>query len=690
MAGRSNRLMKAARRGSTTCVLLVVLVALFAGAGQAQQPEWDVVGSVVSELFGSLGFIASMLNLEDLIEERHAVWRGSMAGMQFSGPAYIYLLRWPPDEGMFAGLPFDLDVLELSPWGDSTQVYIALVDPQLGRTQLRGVFEGPASERRLQLHLRTDERAGGDLVDEAILNLRTLDTSLIDEHTFRSTQGEMVVTQVEGGFHAVVQALMETTTSSWQNPPVSLAQLRAEICEVPGAEPNAAWDSSACGQFEIVEHWPENRRENVDFNDPMILVEFTDPIRLAEAGDHFEVFTMDRDGEKIDVPGRVVREDETLYRYIPDEPLEPGVIYEVRIHGGPGGIQSQFDGNLLENYWWRFSTMFEFDEEHIDVHVYQTTRDAPLLAGKPTLTRVYVKWEELDHIASDWQPTSFPARVRVYDSLEGELYPDFVEPVRIHRPDQYSSDAVRIARHTVNLHNWRPVRSSGSTLIEAEVEPYDVYPEPTAPYRYYGENRIERWPHDPPRLTFDYFLLPVGSWSEGVSSDALALAHQMARSTEIYTTQTFPVISTHGRYMGTIDVSIADRVPDNLFSIDGGAELIADATGVGRTQRYLRRIMQRIHDQHGPRTNADVIVGFFPLDFHGAGQSFTDLDVDWSRIDQVPDFYFRTVMLPVWNRGPHSSALTHELGHAFGLHHEPPSRSAAEREAAVAAYQNAR
>ncbi len=663
-----------------TWALLGLLVVVTPFDAHAQRPEWDVVGGMVDQIFGPLGPVASFLNLEELIEERPAVWRGSMAGMTFGGPAYIYLLRWPPEEDMFAGLPIDLDMEELSPLGDSTQVNIVLVDPNLGPTRLTGAFVGPAGERTFQLHLDGD---GADSADEAVFRLTTAPSSLIEEHTFRSTQGQMVVSDVDCGFRATITALMETLTPSWQDPPVSVAPFDAQICEVAGDQSG----EFSCGLLEIVEHWPERRRENVDFKDPGIKVEFSDPVRFASVGDHFEVFTMGSDGEKISVPGEMVREDDHTLSFVPEAPLEPGVIYEARVLGGPGGLKSQFDAHLHEDYRWRFSTMFELNEENIDLHVYQTSRDAPLVADKPTLTRVYVNWEEYEHIDADWQPTSFEAAVRIYDSADGELYTEYEQPVRIHRPDQYNELDERHARHTVNLFGWKPNQRGGSTLIEAEIEPHEVYPEPTIPYRYYGERQVERWPYDPPRLVFDYFLLPIGPWSEGIPSEALANARSMARSTAIYTTQTFPVVSTHGRYVGAANINFGDRVPDNLFSAEGAAELLLDATGIGRTKRYLRRIMQRIHDQYGPRTNADVIVGLFPLEFYGSGQSFTDIDVNWDTIDEVPDFFFRTVMLPVWDGGPNSSALTHEFGHAFGLHHEPPSSSEEERLAAVAAYE---
>jgi hypothetical protein len=153
-----------------------------------------------------------------------------------------------------------------------------------------------------------------------------------------------------------------------------------------------------------------------------------------------------RAGEEIPVAGRIAHDRDGLtVHFVPDEPLEPLAYYFVQLTGGQGGIVSETDEVLPESYEWRFATEPELTNRagggnrtgyapalpppfapgvggpvvtpavpgaaelqesadrcdrksrqpeafSIDVVVYQTSCNAPLVPRKLALIRVYTGW----------------------------------------------------------------------------------------------------------------------------------------------------------------------------------------------------------------------------------------------------------------------------------------------------------
>lgn len=594
---------------------------------------------------------------------------------------------------------------------------------------------------------------------------------------FSFASGEMTIHRhYEDGLHASFSGELWVGDRGWgewppwrEQPNVTRAFIVGEVCapspEEHGKsfvlmEPDPA--DLPCGEPEedeplrVVDVKPGHQQENVDYKDPAIRVLFSDVLSSASLAGNVEVFTMSSSGEKLNVPGTARLIDANELAFVPDEPLVDGVIYEVRVRGGEDGVRSVNDGMLSGDVAWRFSTVIDvekrFDPDDfygvvdddfpadgpVQSFVYQSVRDATLIPGKPTLTRIYVHWKAYDHIAADWQPTSFRAKVTVEDSHDGPIYTHIDRPYRIHRPDQFTDTDRRFARNTVNLFNWRPLQTSQGTHLTVTVEPENVYPEKNEDYIFEEQKFVGRWPHPPKHLVFDYFTLPLGEWADGMSPGDERLARQISRATETHLVQLFPIGSAQGRDMGMLVSNMGDRrtvgelieeglvaatetlgavgyaavllhsrydllgnpvIPHVLEQLESKATEVlkpyAESFASGaisdlRKIEAVKRMMQRIHNIHGPRTNADVLVGYIPLSYFSAGQALSSIDYDWSTYDEIPsgvDFFRRTAFMPVWPDGPYVMGVAHEIGHTYHLHHEPPSETGQEREVVAAQWQ---
>lgn len=729
-----DRTMKRLQKLAIVFIFALISAFLVGNTGEpmlAQSVSWDIIDGS----FDPVGYLRNMAGPVGnvLIEKRPIAWTATVAGMKMDGYGALYIMPYPPDmEDLAQRIPL---LAGFNPFQDQaekkerTDIFIIeLLHPFLrGSNQFHGAFAGKAGRRTITIPnwLPYQDGDAREYPDRAQLRLNFSASSPLavkadpdESYTVYGDRGALVVYEVDRGFYGTARVLLKPSAPVMGDAPFEEDVIEFRICEVAPEHEGRSFGQVPClvgDVFQVLQHWPEAHRENVDYKDPAIRVAFSDSLSSASLEGNVEVFTMSSSGEKLNVPGtaRVSGGNELIF--VPNEPLLDGVIYEVRVTGGEGGVQSVNQDTLPGDFAWRFATVIDvaqrFDQldfrslmddsypvsTPVQSFVYQSVRDAPLIAGKPTLTRIYVHWKAYDHIAKDWQPTSFKAEVTVEDSQDGEIYTHVDRSFRIYRPDQYSALDLRFARNTVNLFNWRPMQTSASTTLTVKVEPEDVYPRRNEDYVLTKDKHIGRWPHTPKRMVFDYFLLPIGDWADGVPAKDEQLALQMSRATEIQLVQLFPIISARGRHMGTLVSNAGDwRTVGELF--EDGVFFVAEAvtkfsvstSDQDRRENALKRMMQRIHNVHGPRTNADVLVGYFPVSFYGAGKALSSIDHDWSTYDEIPssvDFFRRTAYIPVWPEGPSSMGLAHEIGHTYHLHHQPISRTKQEREAVAARWQ---
>ena len=453
--------------------------------------------------------------------------------------------------------------------------------------------------------------------------------------------------------------------TSWEEDPVSCS----------GKEP-----------LRIVDNTPSNDRENVNLEIPGIVIDFNEPIDLASLEDSFSLSTRSRSGARMEVNGRFVAISDTRYEFEPDKDLESGVIYEARVKGGEDGVRGREahgdDGSHLNaDHWWRFSTLVDlvyhgdYNDEPVEINVYQTIRNAPLVVGKPAVHRIGVEWEPHAHIDPAWQPTSYAAELELNVLSPGQWH---VEPqhggsvdgtvVRVVRSDQLRDDEIRRhAQHTINIYGWTPEQTGDSTWVEARLRPHDPHPVPLEPQDVIAERQMPNWHVDPGSLVFRYTFLKLGSWEGGVPAADMQHAMAIVRQAEEFAVQVMPFREVHG-----IDTSrdadwdyanyhanFVVKVLTGYSAVTGHQLVMANFEALKNTIRKVRE------DLEGLIGSREIVVVFYPTDFLGVG---------WNIDRMLGNDRRRGIGMGITTQEPSdwlAMGLVHEFGHHFGLSHRP-------------------
>lgn len=407
---------------------------------------------------------------------------------------------------------------------------------------------------------------------------------------------------------------------------------------------------------------PAPDAESVDFDSAQVRVTLSEPFDPSSLDDgtfRLEYRLPDAAGAAgvgtesyARVDGAIERTGDRSFRFVPEEPLLDGVFYRAVLEGGERGVRGRGAETMEDDRTWRFSTLVE--PEVVRVAAFQAARNAPLVPGRTTLTRVYVEWEEKEEVHPDWQVVRFPARVEIeVDGGSVTAYPAR-DPVSVRRPDQFVAiDSVE-ARNSINFFGWEPSGPGGSSAIRAVVEPGG---QERSPPRRYESAPLELDHHKAsPRLTYEAQRLLVSSWEDGVPAALADLTEQIARQGAEFTRQNFPVVDVSG-FVGDLPM----REPFMLSrSQDGGLEVYADLFGTAKRDQVLAR---QAHDLIARDTDADLILLFMPSEVQEGPSGYTY------------DFPIRTVGVFVGGEiGPQTlqkkvGTVAHEFGHAFGLEH---------------------
>lgn len=360
----------------------------------------------------------------------------------------------------------------------------------------------------------------------------------------------------------------------------------------------------------------------------------------------------DPDGER--VPGKIDLDGLRTLRFVPSEPLRSGVRYQVDVAHGPDGVRStQFHvlDEMPPNF---FSTRVEPDA--VRMHVYQTTRDAPLLLRKPAVARVFVDWEADPDVHSDWQVRSYEVDLEITrDGRQGVVFPQQTHTVL--RPDEYDDHDRRMAEDSINRFGWSPRARDISRLV-ARVTPHDPWPGEARrkPPEDRGERTVEFASSQIDELSVEAYVVHIWKWL-GQPPDAGTIANVISgfRRDNEFARQLFPVVRVRGRYAGVF------LPPEDLRR---------SSTGLAVQARIL-------HDHVGLQSGADIVVGYYPPNMaEGRGQG----------IASYPAQRANVVLMPVRaaDGQEHPAILdmplvAHEYGHVFGLAHNPKSDTTAER-----------
>jgi len=465
--------------------------------------------------------------------------------------------------------------------------------------------------------------------------------------------------------------------------------------------------------FAVDTHFPDRNDQNIDPEDPELEVAFTapyDPETLNE--DTFRVEYRLAGGEYERLDGFLERVDDETVRFTPTYDLLDGVLYCVRVKAGEEGVRG-LDGEVLEvpppptdieeiAYWrrvtgglqpgtrtvraciaggrpfeeayeWGFATTVEI--EHLRADVYQVQKDVKLVPGKHTTTLVYVRWSEKQDVHPDVQVKRFEADVFV--EADGRRVYTPKNRTVVTRRDQFTDADVALLLATVNFHGWKPTKRSGTSTIEATVRPSDQNRKPPREFESKAPKTIEHWDLSP-TLTFDYYLLPLFRWSEGIPAAEMAQVHRLVQEGAQFTTQNFPFVSTRARYRGVADVSGPWLGPfENKhgdfkvpLSFRSGNVLDDVLTGFVTGQEVSQVLGWELLRAVG-NTTADAIVGIVPRDpavdsWNGVMAAYYNASKHFSLV-----LGGKRVILLRYDEfeGMRPRTLGHEFGHFFGLCH---------------------
>ncbi len=449
-----------------------------------------------------------------------------------------------------------------------------------------------------------------------------------------------------------------------------IGDVRGWVCDVASWEADPE-DCIPKPPLEVVVNTPDHERENVNFNQPSVQWEFSVPVDIGTLRDSFSLITRDPGGNDIDVAGEVVRVGEQHFRFEPSQKLESGVQYEARIEGGKQGVLARGSRNPLPaDHWWRFSTLLDLENQSdandapLEMHIYQTVRNAPLVQQKPSVIRIYPHWEAHDHIHPDWQPTSFPVTLdlNVVSDAQRRVEQQFgataaTEEIRLHRPDQFNDQHRRQAAHTVNVYGWQPDRNNSPQAAEARVAAYDPYPEPLQPATVIAEREFSIWQADPQPLVLRFAFLTVGPWADGVPSDDWLIAETVARTAADFAQQIFPV--------------------NEVVTAFTNVEVARPGKGVAPMKELLADLRNSPYIVSNPQDVLVIVLPFGALTYFD-GEEHTPYSGGAVRT-RFADESDRGILLSIatsidGRQVPfthQAESLVHEIGHYHGLAHKP-------------------
>lgn len=497
---------------------------------------------------------------------------------------------------------------------------------------------------------------------------------LEEREAFEAAGGSLELTFVPGQYATGTYDVTLANTSS--EPPPGLETVRMQgsfALDLAAARREGMIRYEGCGPAElrVVAHHPDPDEEHFYTLEPPVRVRFdraVDPATLD--ADHVQISYPDAEsGEMVAVPARLLRDPRTVW-VMPEEELQPGARYTVRVRAGEEGVLGR-DGAKLPDEdgtgWWSFDfeTRVELEPEGgaaealLTCNLFQTARDAPLVPGKPAVARVGAFWKPPEGIHPRAHVTDFEARVFL-QAGGGEVASSHH---RFVRPDLHDSRGVdrRRAEHTAQLYGFRPDPDAYPAFtVGLEVPTSDG----DRAVRYRTRCPSEYWDMAPV-VTVDYVAFEVGLWKDDPDelASALPVLRNVAAEAEAYATQLFPLAEIQGG-----DIRVVPEARGLDFDVSCGSGCFGPA----------------VNEQLRGLSDADIVVGFVPHDLRpeeergdlwqgltggntsaglGDGQG-----VVVSLASPTAEYFPRYVY-----------ALVHEWGHVLDLEHLPFVADQAER-----------
>jgi hypothetical protein len=434
------------------------------------------------------------------------------------------------------------------------------------------------------------------------------------------------------------------------------------------------YDQCGPAEFAIESVNPDDDPKHVFSRHRISHVLFSEPYEPASlTADTFQLTYPDaQNNEPVPVETIILRGERDAFLK-PEEPLFPGVRYTVGLKTGEDGVRGR-NGVALEDtdgsgwYTWTYTTKVNLEtdisgpDENLGCHVFQSVRDAPLIADKPAVARIYAHWNANPLVHESAQVTDFGAYVTLMNGSQ-EVASEFH---RFVRPDRWSSEgvSVRNAEHTANLF-WMPTASTPSSMRvalnvrnTAESQPKEMY---------WTRCNTEVWEHQP-ELRVLFYKLAINRWEDNDQlSDDHASTMSIFQHASTFIQQQFPFYKVDFVFKDTL------RHPLNRRLLNPGEDC--------DSQCAANLLFHHTQDE---LDNTDVIFGFVPLGGPigggGAAQRISrdEPGVIILGINAEPEHHDRFVY-----------ATVHELGHTLWLEHLPYVHDTGDRAALIQARDDA-
>jgi hypothetical protein len=426
------------------------------------------------------------------------------------------------------------------------------------------------------------------------------------------------------------------------------------------------YDRCKPAAFAIEKVQPEPGTRHSHTDDRWVTIRFSedlDPATLNE--DTFQLTWPDTSGKLVPVEARVHRRGSRAL-LVPTRPLRGGVRHTARVKTGPDGVRSR-GGVPLEDvdgsgwHTWDFTTRVDVvtkpgSADNLSCHVFQTVRDAPLVAGKPAVARIYADWTAHPDVLPEAQVREFTARVvlrRVVGTESRELASELH---RFVRPALHESSGVSRAKaeHTANVF-FTPEPSTPASLVVG----LEVPQSPTASHAeaYWTRCATPMWEHAP-TLKVRAYMLAINAWAdEETRARFLPVAADILAEAERYAEQLFPFRSVRIEDGGVL------TIPPQVRTIpayqDPGALPLPPICDADCAADILR-----LETSGAP---VDVVIGLMPpSETYMGGGAMTKIGEQ-----KTPAIIRLTLDDDPKHRDRWVFAVVHEIGHTLGLDHLP-------------------
>lgn len=367
--------------------------------------------------------------------------------------------------------------------------------------------------------------------------------------------------------------------------------------------------------------------------------------------------------------------------------LEPLSLYRVEIDGGTGGLRGRGDDQFLEaSYSFEFQTapastseaLQAMFGEAVDFHVYQGSRDAPLVPERPAVTRTQLDWPPEDMAdAMSRMPRELCMRVETYSDVTpaGRVQPRF-DPVDFPFPrqDLVVGETRRLGNYRALNTGYTPERGREvSFAMSARLTLFNFTSASgaDAPEVVHERDEPTRIAANTVHLMVDLYTLHFASGAD-VSSPNLPLARFRTLADDGLDRPAM-LNAAADRFTGIIERGWADIdnaaqrfLPLNRVRLNraGVVEMddfgdLGDISLPGLTALIENYFQREVLVHCYGRT---LCGGVIPIDYKGA-RAFTD------NLRLRRGFLIGLDSIDYIERNP--PVITHEIGHTFGLAHAP-------------------